>query len=291
MDLDALLSRSAHRKGGRVPDFVVHEVRVARGVEQLARDDRLAGRGSGRALSPGRAGRAGGTSASAGRTARSAGAAGTPPSPGGTAGLRRRQFSSKMRVNCSMRRILDRNLVGNPAQERLVGERRRIEVRRKHDEHVERHLELLAGVQRQVVDAALERHDPAVQQVLAAACAAGRSRPRGTRRRWPSAGSAPRRTSRCGLKRQVEHLERQLAADDRRPAAGCGPSGGRVARRPRRWRPRFVLVVLERLVVDRVEHRDRLAVDVDRVRHVHVAAERVGPCLRRSRSCRCPGGP
>ena len=35
-------------------------------------------------------------------------------------------------------------------------------------EHVERHLELLAGVQREVVDAALERHDPAVQQILRA---------------------------------------------------------------------------------------------------------------------------
>ena len=32
--------------------------------------------------------------------------------------------------------------------------------------------------------------------------------------------------------------------------------------------------VLERLVSDRVVHRDDLAVDVDRVRHVHVAAER-----------------
>ncbi len=32
--------------------------------------------------------------------------------------------------------------------------------------------------------------------------------------------------------------------------------------------------VLERLVVDRIEHRDDVAVDVDRVRHVHVAAER-----------------
>src|SRR5437867_4042869 len=64
------------------------------------------------------------------------------------------------------RRVLDGNLVRNSPQKRLGPERRRIEVRREHGEHVERHLELLAGVQREVVDAALERHDPAVQELF-----------------------------------------------------------------------------------------------------------------------------
>ena len=57
------------------------------------------------------------------------------------------------------RRIPDVNLVWDPAQEGFVGQRRGIEVRRKHGQHVERHLKLLAGMQSQVVDAALERHD------------------------------------------------------------------------------------------------------------------------------------
>ena len=39
-------------------------------------------------------------------------------------------------------------------------------------------------------------------------------------------------------------------------------------------------VGLERLVVDRIEHRDGVAVDVDRVRHAHVAAERPAQAFR-----------
>src|SRR5439155_5414945 len=61
---------------------------------------------------------------------------------------------------------LDPDLVPDAAQERLVDEVRGIQVRGEDDEHVERDLELLAGVERQVVDALLQRHDPAVEEVL-----------------------------------------------------------------------------------------------------------------------------
>src|SRR5262245_23006623 len=63
-------------------------------------------------------------------------------------------------------RINDRNLVGDAPQKRLVGQRSRIQVRRERDEDFERHLKLLSGMQRQVVDTTLERDDPTVEQVL-----------------------------------------------------------------------------------------------------------------------------
>src|SRR2546430_1847068 len=64
------------------------------------------------------------------------------------------------------RRRLDADLVANAAEERLIDQVGRIEVRREDDEHVERDLDLLAGVQREVVDALLERNDPAVEEVF-----------------------------------------------------------------------------------------------------------------------------
>src|SRR5438309_3670045 len=64
------------------------------------------------------------------------------------------------------RRRLDPDLVADAPQEGLVDEVGGVEVRREDDQHVERDLDLLAGVQRQVVDALLERNDPPVEQVL-----------------------------------------------------------------------------------------------------------------------------
>ena len=103
-----------------------------------------------------------------------------------------------------------------------------IEVRRKHRQHVERHLEFLAGVQRQVVDAALERHDPAVEQIL-------RPHPlpaEVVHQEHAAVGLQLQRRFvelRERVERQVEHVERQLAADDddRTPDAHPAP----VARR------------------------------------------------------------
>ena len=63
------------------------------------------------------------------------------------------------------RRALRENLVVDAAQERLVDQLVRPDVRREDDQRHEREVELLAGLQREEVDAALERHDPAVQQL------------------------------------------------------------------------------------------------------------------------------
>jgi 4-amino-4-deoxy-L-arabinose transferase-like glycosyltransferase len=60
---------------------------------------------------------------------------------------------------------IDLDLVLDAAQERFVGELPWIEVGREDDERLERDGDLDAGAQREEVDAAVQRHDPAVEQV------------------------------------------------------------------------------------------------------------------------------
>ena len=68
-------------------------------------------------------------------------------------------------LNSSQRRIADFDLVGNAAEEGLVGQVGRLQVRDEDDELLEGHLNLLAGGQRQEVVAVFQRNDPAIEQV------------------------------------------------------------------------------------------------------------------------------
>src|SRR5262245_47205813 len=176
-------------------------------------------------------------------------------------------------------RIDDRDLVGDAAQECLVGQRRRREVRREDGQHVERHLNLLPGVQREIVDAALERHDPSVEQILRAHALAA------------EVVDQEHAAVRLQLDRrfvelrervegEVEHVERQLAADDDDRTLDADPPA--VARRGGK-QTRHLDVQLERLVVDWIAHRHHVPVDVDRMRDVHVAAERAAHAFRQHR--------
>ena len=70
---------------------------------------------------------------------------------------------------------------------------------------------------------------------------------------------------------QVEHVERQLAADDDDRPADADPAP--IARHTADDAGGFH-VVFERLVADRVVDGHDVAVHVDRVRHVHIATER-----------------
>ena len=185
--------------------------------------------------------------------------------------MRWRQFSSKILMKSSSDGSSIGNLVGNAAQERFVGQRRGIEVGGKHRQHVERHLELLAGVQRQEVHAALERHDPAVEELVGPDALTAEV----VHQEHAAVGAQLQRRlvePRQRVEGEVELIERQLAAhhDDRTPDAH--PAA--VARRRGNDAGRVRLVLVEPLVVDRVEHRDDVPVDVDGVRHVHVAADR-----------------
>src|SRR6185369_10249107 len=173
------------------------------------------------------------------------------------------------------RRIGDRNLVRDAAQERFVGQRLRIEVRRKHAQDVERYLELLPGVKSQVINAALQRDDPAIEQIF---------RPHALPSEIVNQQHAAVRfhLQRCfvvlgnRIEVQVEHRQREFTADDDNRPTDSNPST--IARclgdQPRR-EPLFV----DRLVADWIEYRDDLPFDVDGVWHVHMAAERAAEAL------------
>ena len=192
------------------------------------------------------------------------------------------QFTRIFELNCQRRKLRFHQVMvayllrrHYAPEERLVGERARLEVGGEDAQHVERHLELLARVQREVVHAALERHDPAVQQVL------------GTHALAAEVVHQEHAAVRLQLQRrlvelrdavegEIQHVERQLAADDNDGTAdtnpapvarGLGDQAGRTA------------VIVERLVVDRVVHRDDVPVHLDRVRHEHVAADRAPEAL------------
>src|SRR5439155_7644940 len=110
------------------------------------------------------------------------------------------------------RRILDRNLVRDAPQERLVGQRFGIQVRREDNEHVERHLEFLPRVEREVVVPALERHDPSVEQIFGTNALTAKvvDQEHAAVRLQVNRRLVELRDR---IERQIELVERQLAAD------------------------------------------------------------------------------
>src|SRR6185503_14308905 len=67
---------------------------------------------------------------------------------------------------CRGRGRLDARAIAHASQECLVGEVVLVEVRRENDELFKWNFDLFSGVQREIVDTTLERHDPAVQKIL-----------------------------------------------------------------------------------------------------------------------------
>src|SRR5262245_37835632 len=59
--------------------------------------------------------------------------------------------------------VLDFNFVRDAPEERLIGQIEWLQVCRKDDQLLERHLDLLSRGERQEIDTALQRHDPPVQ--------------------------------------------------------------------------------------------------------------------------------
>src|SRR5262249_35916815 len=68
-------------------------------------------------------------------------------------------------IECVLMYRLDEDLVVNAAEEGFIGQIVGVEVCGEDHHHFERDLELHAVLQRQVIDAAVEGHDPAVEQV------------------------------------------------------------------------------------------------------------------------------
>ena len=166
----------------------------------------------------------------------------------------------------------------NPAEERLVHERGGLQVRGEHEQHGKWQLELLPGLQREVVHAALERDDPAVEELarldlLAAEVvddqhAAVRD---GLYRRVVEPG--------CRVVAQFERIERQLAAHrhERAPAAHPSPIRRRIVGEPVAFRKRDLVVT------HRVEQPHDLPLDFEGVWNRDVAVEQVANRLRDDR--------
>src|SRR5262245_41096350 len=66
----------------------------------------------------------------------------------------------------SVRGRFNSRAVSHSSQERLVREILLFEVRREHDELLEWNLDLLASVQRKIINASFQRHDPTIEKIL-----------------------------------------------------------------------------------------------------------------------------
>ena len=136
-------------------------------------------------------------------------------------------------------------------------------------------------MQREIVDPVLERHDPAVQQLV------------GPNPLAPEVVHEEHAADRLHvnrrlvefrdrIEREVELIERQLAADHHHRTADAHPPSIALRAEDHARRGRVALA-LERFVRDRIEHGDRMPIDVDRVRQVHVAAQRAPHAFREHR--------
>jgi hypothetical protein len=76
--------------------------------------------------------------------------------------------SAEQFAEFAFRRVLDAYLVGNAAKERLIDELAGLEVRREDDKLIEGDLNLPAAGQVEEVVSFLQRHDPAVEQLVGA---------------------------------------------------------------------------------------------------------------------------
>src|SRR6266542_5892857 len=120
-------------------------------------------------------------------------------------------------------RALGEHFVMNPPEECLIDERRGSQVRREDQQRGKWQLELLTGLQGEEVDAAFERHDPAVEKLTRLDLLASEvvddqhaAIRHGLHRRLIEAG---RRAV-----AQLERIERQLATDDDERASAAHPS-------------------------------------------------------------------
>ncbi len=146
------------------------------------------------------------------------------------------------------------DLVLDAPEEGLVAEGGGLEVGREHHLAVERDLEAHAVAQRQVVDAPIERHDPAVEQFLGRHQLAAEV----VDDEHAVVGLHLDRSEVHAIRRfvgEVEHRALQLTAGDDRRAAAQHPA-----------RVELVGLHVGGHVHHGVEHRDDLAVDLDGLR-------------------------
>ena len=161
----------------------------------------------------------------------------------------------------------DVDLVVDPPEEGLVAQPSRVEVRGEHDLHLEGHFELPA-VQRQVVDLAVQRHDPAIEE---------RIRGHGLSTEVVDDQDAAVRLHLQGcevdagvaVELQVEHPCMEFPSGDHGRASALHPTAVQARR-----------LLHGGFVQRRVEHRDDLSVDLETVRDQDVVLVRPHDPLR-----------
>ena len=170
------------------------------------------------------------------------------------------------------------DLVVDPSQERLVDQVERVEVGREDEERVERHRELVPGMQREIVHPLLERHDPPVEQVA------------GTHALPPEVVDDQHASVRLHLERRLVHLAvrvvLQIELVQRQLAPGEHDRALHAREAPvvdvHGLQPVFLRLVpvhpavRQRAVVHRIEDHHDVTVDIHRVRDEQVATHHSG---------------
>ena len=175
--------------------------------------------------------------------------------------------------------------MADAAEECLVAELGRTQVRREDEQHVERHFKRVAAVQREVIDALFHGHDPAVEQLLRLDHLAAK-----VIDDQDAAVRLPLQRSDVELRlsgiAQLQFLQCQFTAGADHGAARDDPAAVTTSLRAGRRRRRIVvtafLLLLDRdLMVDaRIEHLDHGAVQVNGVGDEHLAWEHAADRIR-----------
>src|SRR5438067_961508 len=157
------------------------------------------------------------------------------------------------------------DLVLDPAQERPVHQIGRLQIGREDQQHVERQREARAGIELQIIDLVLHRHDPAIEQIVGTEFLAAEIV---DQQHAVERLDVHRRVVELGLAvvLQIDHIEGHLADGDRhRPLAGDPAlvEDYHLHAEPRVQAGRVLWY--RRLVQGRVEDLDDLAADFDRV--------------------------
>src|SRR5688500_8227652 len=175
-------------------------------------------------------------------------------------------------------RAFAEHLVVDSPKEGFVDELGRPDVGREHDQHHEREIKFLSGLERQEIDAAFERDDPAIQQVARRTVLS----PEVIDDQYPAIG--PRLNWR-GVKAggigvgEIERLQRQLAAyhhhrpttpDPSRVAPPSDGENGGVD----------IPVVIKPLMIHRIVELDDLTLDLQCMRNRNFAVLEMTDGLR-----------
>ena len=167
-------------------------------------------------------------------------------------------------------------MVLNASKEGFVDKIGRIQIGRKDYECLERQMELLSGLQREIVDSAFERDNPSVQQVarrrvLATEIVNHQDAAVGERLQWRAVQTGRRKVP------ELQRFQSELPADSDTRTAASDPSVVHVRLALQGER---IFVRVRALVNDGVEHPDDVTVNRQRVWNRNIAGQNVANRFR-----------